>query len=173
MTITHNKLQTVAKSLHTKVDNSIVHPLNRLLNNFLKHHSKSKILSGGGSVLMPQEYFGVTTHNYYAPDKLPDHYDGTVMDIPTETLARPALEINPVPKVGQIGGRPVKLVTEKQVKDAVSKKLSPAETALLRNKGEKFVHEVMKSAAKKSKTGLIHSDHLSEVCKMKKYHKYQ
>lgn len=45
----------------------------------------------GGRTILPLEYFGIDTENYYSANSLPNKYNGKIMDQSTNTIVRPAL----------------------------------------------------------------------------------
>lgn len=170
MTLSHNKLQKFARSYGLKLSASACQPINHLYKNFLKQHSnkKNRNMTGGSA---PMEWFGIDSAKYYAPDQLPGGYNGLVMNTPTETISRPALELNPIPKGSQIGGR-TGVLSDKDIKDCVDNKLSKPEVLVLKKEAEKFVGEIFKSVRSKCKTGEVSDAELDEIVKMKKFKKY-
>ena len=139
--------------------------VNDALKNCVKFCTKQHMK--GGRVTMPMEYYGIDSGNYYAPADLPHGYDGEIMDIVTDTVARPSL---PYHNVAMSGGGAKFCVTVKSVKDASDVTLTPVLTKYIKAKFESLMTEILAKISKsKSKSTKLETADFEKVLKNKKY----
>ena len=107
------------------VDADVLPALNHALQAFVfntlrKIVKKNKIQSGG--LVMASEYYGVDSGAFYDPSEMPYDYNGKVMDMPYDGIARPSLHINdPTGVLAMTGGGVKFLITLKGVKWMIGK----------------------------------------------------